>query len=178
MAKKVGPAVVNINTEEVVRPSSRSGRNNPQLPDLFRQFEAAPGIHADQPRLRHYRGFQGYIITNNHVVQGATKIKVSVKDGKEYNAKVIAGDDYSDIAVIKIESEKPLPAATIGDAKSMKVGDWVLAIGSPFGLEQTVTAGIISATGRTFARGPPRCFSTITSRRTRRSIPATAAGRW
>jgi serine protease Do len=153
MAKKVGPAVVNINTEEVVRPSARSGRSNPQLPDLFRQFEPpqeftqtslGSGIIVDS---------RGYIITNNHVVQGATKIKVSVKDGKEYNAKVIAGDDYSDIAVIKIESEKPLPAATIGDAKSMKVGDWVIAIGSPFGLEQTVTAGIISATGRTFAEG-------------------------
>lgn len=156
-AKKVGPAVVNINTEEVVRPSSRSGRN-PQLPDIFRQFGQEPPQAFTQQSLG--SGIivdpKGYIITNNHVVQGATKIKVNVKDGKEYSAKIIAGDDYSDIAVIKIESDTQLPSVKIGDAKSMKVGDWVIAIGSPFGLEQTVTAGIISATGRVFADGSPQ----------------------
>ncbi len=78
---------------------------------------------------------------------------MNVKDGKEYNARVIAGDDYSDIAVIKIDGDKDFPYVRIGDAKAMKVGDWVIAIGSPFGLEQTVTAGIISATGRIFAEG-------------------------
>jgi len=155
VVKQVGPAVVNINTEEVVRTSSRSGRNNPQLPDFFRQF--APEAPQTFTQTSLGSGIivdpKGYIITNNHVVQGATKIKVNVKDGKEYSAKIIAGDDYSDIAVIKIESEKPLPSVRIGDAKAMKVGDWVIAVGSPFGLEQTVTAGIISATGRVFAEG-------------------------
>jgi len=156
VAKRVGPAVVNINTEEVIRPTSRSGsgRNN-QVPDFFRQFmpdqsqaftqqSLGSGILVDP---------KGYIITNNHVVQGATKIKVNVKDGKEYNAKVIAGDDFSDIAVIKIDGDKDFAYVKIGDAKAIKVGDWVIAIGSPFGLEQSVTAGIISATGRVFAEG-------------------------
>jgi serine protease Do len=152
VAKRVGPAVVNINTEEVIRPSSRSGRNN-QVPDLFRQFMP------DQPQAFTQQSLgsgiivdpKGYIITNNHVVQGASKIKVNVKDGKEYTARVIAGDDFSDIAVIKIDGDKDFAYVKIGDARALKVGDWVIAIGSPFGLEQTVTAGIISATGRVFA---------------------------
>jgi serine protease Do len=158
VAKRVGPAVVNINTEEVVRLSSRSGsgRNNQQMPDFFRQFlpdqpqeftqnSLGSGIIVDP---------KGYIITNNHVVSSASKIKVNVKDGKEYKARVIAGDDFSDIAVIKIDGDKDFPAVAIGDAKAMKVGDWVMAIGSPFGLEQSVTVGIVSATGRVFADAP------------------------
>ena len=155
VANRVGPAVVNINTEEVVRLPRPGGRQQ-QMPDFMRKFlpeqpqeftqnSLGSGIIVDP---------KGYIITNNHVVQGASKIKVNVKDGKEYSAKVIAGDDYSDIAVIKIEGNKEFPSARIGDAKAMKVGDWVMAIGSPFGLEQTVTAGIISASGRIFTEGP------------------------
>jgi serine protease Do len=152
VATRIAPAVVNINTEEVVRvPRSGSGRQ--QMPDLLRQFMP------DQPQAYTQSSLgsgvivdpKGYIITNNHVVEGATKIMVSVKDGKEYKAKVIAGDDLSDIAVIKIDGDKDFPTARIGDAKAMKVGDWVIAIGSPFGLEQTVTAGIISASGRIFS---------------------------
>jgi serine protease Do len=154
VAKRISPAVVNINTEEVIRPTSRSGRGgNNQLPDLFRQFMPDQGQAFTQNSLG--SGIlvdpKGYIITNNHVVQGASKIKVNVKDGKEYKAHVIAGDDYADIAVIKIDGDQDFPSAKIGDAKAMKVGDWVMAIGSPFGLEQTVTAGIISATGRIFS---------------------------
>ena len=153
VAKRVGPSVVNINTEEVVGSRiPRSGRNNQPLPDLWQQFmpdmpqqytvnSLGSGIIVDP---------KGYIITNNHVVEGASKISVTVKDGKEYKARVIAGDSLSDIAVIKIDGDKDFPAAKIGDAKAMKVGDWVLAIGSPFGLEQTVTAGIVSAIGRVF----------------------------
>ena len=152
-AKRVGPSVVNINTEEVVGPRiPRSGRNNQQLPDLWQQLmpdspqqytvnSLGSGIIVDP---------KGYIITNNHVVQAASKIRVTLKDGKEYKARVIAGDNLSDIAVIKIDGDKDFPAAKVGDAKAMKVGDWVLAVGSPFGLEQTVTAGIVSAIGRVF----------------------------
>jgi serine protease Do len=152
VAKRVGPSVVNINTEEVRRASRPgSGRNN-QIPDIWRQFmpdmpqeytvsSLGSGIIVDP---------KGYIITNNHVVQSATKIKVNVKDGKEYQARVIAGDNLSDIAVIKIDGDKDFPYAKIGNAKAMKVGDWVIAVGSPFGLEQTVTAGIVSAIGRVF----------------------------
>jgi serine protease Do len=153
VAKRVAPAVVNISTEQVVRMSRGAGRN--QLPEQFRDF------FGDQPQEFTQASLgsgiivdpKGYIITNNHVVEGASKITVSVKDGKEYVAKVVGGDDYSDIAVIKINGEKDFTAVKIGEAKAMKVGDWVMAIGSPFGLEQTVTAGIISASGRTFSEG-------------------------
>lgn len=151
VAKRVGPAVVNVNTEEVISIRLGSGRGS-QVPDLFRQFLP------DAPQQRTVSSLgsgiivdpKGYIITNNHVVVRATKIKVNVKDGKEYKARVVAGDQLSDIAIIKIDGEKDFPYAKIGDAKAMKVGDWVIAIGSPFGLEQTVTAGIVSAIGRVF----------------------------
>ncbi len=152
VTRKVGPAVVNINTEEVVRVSGRSGRDNQQIPDIFRQF--IPDMPEAYTRSSLGSGIivdpKGYIITNYHVVQDATKIRVNVKDGKEYKARVIAGDELSDIAVIKIDGEQDFYSAKIGDSKAMKVGDWVVAVGSPFGLEQTVTAGIISAIGRVF----------------------------
>jgi serine protease Do len=154
VAKQVEPAVVNINTEELVQVQRRrnapGGGDDPM--DLFHRF------FPNQPDqfLRHSLGSgvivdpKGYIITNSHVVEGARKIKVNVLGGEEFNARIIATDPLSDMAVIKIEGTKEFPFAKIGDSKSMKVGDWVLAIGSPFGLDQTVTAGIISATGRTF----------------------------
>ena len=156
VARRVEPAVVNINTEEVVKvrrgrvpnmspdeeaPDDLFHRFLPNLPEQYTRQSLGSGIIVD-PR--------GYIITNNHVVEGATKIKVNVDGGQEYTAKVIGADALSDIAVIKIEGDKEFPSAKIGDDKVMKVGDWVLAIGSPFGLEQTVTSGIISATGRVF----------------------------
>ncbi|HYK87506.1 MAG TPA: trypsin-like peptidase domain-containing protein [Acidobacteriota bacterium] len=169
VAKRVEPAVVNINTEEVVRLPRATRRSpipqpdNPQDPqddpmqDFFHRFFGGQG-QGQMPNqfTRHSLGSgvlvdpKGYIITNNHVVEGATKIKVNVAGGDEYPAKVISADSLSDIAVIKIEGKKEFPVAKIGDARAMKVGDWVLAIGSPFGLEQTVTAGIVSATGRVF----------------------------
>jgi serine protease Do len=96
---------------------------------------------------------KGYIITNTHVVEGATRIKVSLSGGEELTAKVIGTDPISDIAIIKISGSKEFPYARVGNSKSMRVGDWVLAVGSPFGLDQTVTAGIISAIGRTFEQG-------------------------
>jgi len=163
VAKRVEPAVVNINTEEVVKVSRRRSTPNggqgeipddllhrmlpnlpnmmPQMPEQFTRQSLGSGIIVDP---------KGYIITNHHVVDRATKIKVSVAGGKEYTAKVIGSDEISDIAVIKIDGEKDFPIARVGDAKAMRVGDWVLAIGSPFGLDQTVTAGIISTTGRIF----------------------------
>ncbi len=166
VAKKVEPAVVNINTEEVVqlrrravprtRPDDQQDDIGP-LQDWFHRFFPLPNMPEQYTRRSLGSGVivdpKGYIITNTHVVEGATKIKVSLAGGESYSAKVIAADSLSDIAVIKIDGSKPFPAVTIGDAKSMKVGDWVLAIGSPFGLEQTVTAGIISLAGRVFDSG-------------------------
>jgi len=166
VSNSVSPAVVNINVETVV--SGQQGRSGvPDLFDFFGNPFGNPG-GPSQPRERVNRSLgsgvivdpKGYIITNNHVVENATKIKVSIGGNtEEYPARVIGADAEGDIAVIKIDGDKPFPYAKIGSSQSMKVGDWVVAIGSPFGLEQTVTAGIISATGRTFAgsrEGPSR----------------------
>jgi serine protease Do len=156
VAKKVGPAVVNINTEEIIE--HRRGSREEMMPDLFRQFFGQEGMQA-LPERQVVQSLgsgvivdpKGYIITNRHVVAGASKIKVNLGESEEYLAKVIATDELSDLAVIKIEGKNDFPFAKVGDSKAMKIGDWVLAIGSPFGLEHTVTAGIISATGRMFA---------------------------
>jgi serine protease Do len=156
VANRIEPCVVNVNTEEVVTEKSQGrSQGNPGDPyDLFRHFGGSP-----EPELRQSLGSgvivdpKGYIITNNHVVEGATKIKVSLPGGEEYTAKVIGTDAISDIAVIKISGKKEFPFARVGNSKNMKVGDWVIAVGSPFGLDQSVTAGIISATGRTFSNG-------------------------
>jgi len=95
----------------------------------------------------------GFILTNAHVVRRATRIRVKLSDGTEVDAKVVGIDAQTDLAVIKIETSKPLPVARMGDSDKLNVGDWVLAIGSPFGLEQTVTAGIISAKDRVTDNG-------------------------
>lgn len=151
VARRIEPCVVNINTEEIVNPGQ--GMDMGPMEEFFPFF---PGLPRPEPQIRQSLGSgvivdpKGYIITNDHVISGATRIKVSVPGGEEYTAKVIGTDPISDIAVIKISGDKDFPYARIGNSKNMKVGDWVIAIGSPFGLEQTVTAGIISTTGRTF----------------------------
>jgi len=153
VSSRVERCVVNINTEELVTPGQ--DQDGP-MGDIFRFF---PQPDQMEPQLRQSLGSgvivdpKGYIITNDHVVSGATRIKVSVPGGEEYTAKVIGTDPISDIAVIKINDKKDFPFAKIGNSRDTKVGDWVIAIGSPFGLDQTVTAGIISATGRTFENG-------------------------
>lgn len=157
VATRVEPAVVNINTEEMITNKGQSPDDS--MNEFFHFFGIPPGgAMPDQQMVRSLGSGvivdpKGYIITNNHVVGGATKIKVNVAGGEEYTAKVIGADPISDIAVIKISESKPFPYAKIGNSKGMKVGDWVLAIGSPFGLEQSVTAGIISTTGRVFKDG-------------------------
>jgi serine protease Do len=158
VSSRIELSVVNINTEEMVT-NQRQGMQMPDpsdpMYDFFRRFYSG----APEQEMRQSLGSgvivdpKGYIITNNHVVEGATKIKVSLPGGEEYTAKVIGSDVISDIAVIKISGKKDFPYAKIGNSKNMKVGDWVLAIGSPFGLDQSVTAGIISATSRTFSNG-------------------------
>ncbi len=97
---------------------------------------------------------EGYILTNNHVVEKASSIKVKLSDEKEYDAKIIGRDPKTDIALIKIDVNHELPSATFGDSDKLEVGDWVVAIGNPFGLEHTVTAGIVSAKGRVIGAGP------------------------
>src|SRR5678816_4064950 len=96
----------------------------------------------------------GTILTNYHVVDGAQKISVTLSDGKSYDAKVLGKDEKTDIAVIKIDAGQDLPAVTLGDSDRLDVGEWVMAIGNPFGLDHTVTSGIVSAKGRQIGAGP------------------------
>jgi len=160
IAKMVEPAVVNINTESTIKEQSRTRRRaplggEPQEPfDFFERFFGGPmdGPNREMKTKALGSGFivdkSGYIVTNFHVVDKADKINVSLPSGDEYPAKVVGKDERTDLAVIKIDAKKELSQAKLGNSDSMTQGDWVLAIGSPFGLEQTVTAGIISATGR------------------------------
>ncbi len=142
IAKAIKPAVVNINVVETV--SRESG-----LPDLF-NF-GSPDQNTPRRRPGTGSGFivtpDGYILTNDHVVGHADRIEVTTADGRTIRAKLVGTDPETDIAVIKIEGDG-LPTTTLGDSDEVEQGDWVLALGSPFGLAQTLTAGIVSATGR------------------------------
>ena len=154
VAQKVEKAVVNISTETIVRrqsPSRRQFRNDP-FQDFFERF-FGPDVPRGRRRAQSLgSGFvvdaKGFILTNAHVVENADTITVKLSSGDEYEAKVVGKDANTDLAVIRVEAEETLTAAKLGDSDGMRQGDWVLAVGSPFGLEQTVTAGIISATGR------------------------------
>src|SRR5262245_34617481 len=147
VVKAVLPAVVNISSTRVIRTSGRS--DNP-FEDLFPGF----GFRMpDRPQRQQGEGSgvivsaDGYIVTNNHVVDGATELNVSMSDKREMKARVIGTDSQTDIALIKVDA-RDLPHVTLGSSASVEVGDIALAIGNPFGLGQTVTMGIISATGR------------------------------
>jgi serine protease Do len=164
LAARVTPAVVNISTTSTVRIPGNPFRHffgpddEGPFGDFFKRFYGdIPDREMKQQSLG--SGFivdkQGYIITNNHVVEGADEIKVKSSDGREFRAKVIGRDKKTDLALIKISSLfKDLPTLELGDSDKIRVGDWVLAIGNPFGLEHTVTQGIISATGRVIGAGP------------------------
>ncbi|MGE0883604.1 MAG: trypsin-like peptidase domain-containing protein [Blastocatellales bacterium] len=150
VARQVEPSVVNIST--VIKPK-KSRRDLDIIPVPRPSFDSTvPFSDAEPVRRGNGSGVivdpQGYILTNRHVVEGADRIKVRFFDGSELPATVIGSDREVDLAVIKVEPAVPLVAAKIGDSEKMQVGDWVLAIGSPFGLDQTVTAGIISAKER------------------------------
>ncbi len=163
VAKTVGPAVVNISSTSIIkqRVSRRSGTPAPgEEGDPFHDFFGndffdrffGPGVPGDRKVNSLGSGVivdsKGYILTNDHVVSSADKINVKLPSGETYIAHIVGEDRENDLAVLKIDSPKALPFAKVGDATTVRVGDWVLAIGSPFGLEQTVTAGIVSATGR------------------------------
>ena len=172
IAEALEPAVVNINTESTIRISSRRRNQTPEdspLDDFFgRFFQFGPGLPpGDIPKRNLGSGVildkNGYIMTNYHVVmqEGEDKpvdrIRVFLQGDdnplRGYEARIIGSDKYTDLAVIKVEVGKPLIAAPTGDSDAARVGDWVLAIGSPFGLDSTVTAGIISAKGRDIEGG-------------------------
>jgi serine protease Do len=157
MLKKVTPAVVNIASNMVVKNdmSRFQGFDDQQMDPFFRQFFGNNFGQRAVPKERKEKALgsgvivspEGYILTNNHVVDHATEVTVTLQDKREFKAKVIGTDARTDIAVLKIDGSN-FPALTLGDSSKVEVGDVVLAVGNPFGLGQTVTAGIVSATGR------------------------------
>src|SRR5712675_1191711 len=184
IAKQLEPSVVNINTESTIKnPRRRRGQTPDEedngggggggADDFFNRFFGGPGgqgnpFGGDAPIRERSLGSgvivdaKGFIVTNRHVVEKADRIRVRFQDdppGVQHDAKVIGTDQETDLAVIKVETDRGLPAAKLGNSDSMQVGDWVLAVGSPFGLSETVTAGIVSAKGRDIV--PGRQFQTF-----------------
>ena len=182
ISKQLEPSVVNINTESTIKnPHTRrrvrpdpgdqgdqGGGDDSPFQDFFDKFFGGQGGEPGSIRQRSLGSGvivdpKGYIVTNRHVVEKADRIRVKLQDENPatpgHEAKVIGMDQETDLAVIKIEMDHPLPAAKLGNSDGMQVGDWVLAIGSPFGLQETVTAGIVSAKGRNIV--PNRQFQTF-----------------
>ncbi len=165
LAEMASPAVVNIRTVKTIKgggPVFRQfqrdpwGRKGP-FKDFFERFFGEDmQKEFKQPSLG--SGFiideEGFVVTNNHVIEDADQIKVKLKDEREYDATIVGRDPNTDIALLKIDSGQDLPTVKLGDSDELKVGQWVVAIGSPFGLEHTVTAGIVSAKGRVIGSGP------------------------
>ena len=160
VAKKAQPSVVNVTTEKTitVKPWERYGEDffkGSPFEDFFKGFGFSPREKGKEYRHKQRSGGsgvivdkEGYILTNNHVVDGADKVKIRLNDGREFTAIVKGQDSRTDLAVLHIKA-KDLPVATLGDSDKLEVGEWAIAIGSPFGLEHTVTVGVISAKGRT-----------------------------
>ena len=151
IAEKIGPTVVRISAEKVEKRRSLGFESDP-FEDFWDRFFHNPRQREQEFRSTAYgAGFfissDGYILTNNHIVEKAIKVTVSSLQGKEYSAKVIGADPKTDLALLKIEDDS-LPYANLGDSDNLKVGEWVLAIGNPLGLAHTMTAGIVSAKGR------------------------------
>lgn len=165
LAQRVNTAVVNISTTQVLKESPMHPFINPNSP--FRDFfgdEFFKRFFGDMPhgQMKTHAlgsGFvideEGLILTNNHVVEKADEIKIKTDTGKEYDAKVVARDPKTDIALIRVNKDKGFPKpAQLGDSDSLRVGDWVMASGNPFGLGHTITVGIVSAKGRIIGAGP------------------------
>jgi serine protease Do len=164
LAETVSPAVVNISASKVVKDSpvmrhfsSPFGEEDP-FKDFFEKFFGDQGPQREMRQRSLGSGFVidpgGFILTNNHVVEKADAIEVKLSDGSTYEAKVVGKDPRTDIALIRIKPDKALPVLRLGESQAARVGEWVLAIGNPFGLGGTVTQGIISATGRVIGAGP------------------------
>ncbi len=172
LAAELLPSVVNVSSSQSLQAGAE--KNEPDVPGLspgspFEKFfhdfmeRNRPGKHGSEPSLPRKMqslgsGFiidpSGIVVTNNHVIDGADEITVTLHDGTTLKGKLIGRDERTDLAVIKVKADKPLPALKFGDSDGHRVGDWVLAIGNPFGLGGTVTAGIISARGRDIQQGP------------------------
>jgi len=157
LVERVSPAVVSVTADEIEKVNNQPDMDN--LPDgfkdFFRQFGGRGGMQV-QPQVRKAvsmgSGFiidkSGLIVTNNHVVDGASKIKVKLPDGRTFDAKLVGTDAATDVALLRVKADKPLPTVEFGNDRALRVGDWVVAVGNPFGLSNTVTAGIVSSIGR------------------------------
>ncbi len=169
LAKKVKPGVVNISTTKVIKGGSRVFRHFSPFfreRDPFRDFfgeDFWERFFGELPQRDYVQrslgsGFiidqEGHIITNNHVIEGASEIRVRLSNEKEFPAEVVGRDPKTDIALIKIKGGKDLPVVRLGDSDKLEIGEWVMAIGNPFGLAHTVTVGIVSAKGRVIGSGP------------------------
>lgn len=170
LAAEAGPAVVNISVESTVNPSEkmrdlfRFHAPNSPFEDFFEQFKDLFEEQPDKPRKEQSLGSgfiiseDGYIVTNSHVADNADVVHVNLqghsKESESFEAEIVGRDKETDLVLLKIETDQKLPALRFGDSDAMRVGDWVLAIGNPFGLEHTVTAGIVSAKGRVLGSGP------------------------
>jgi serine protease Do len=185
ISKQLEPSVVNINTESTIKNPHRrhpvrpdrdqqdegNGEEDSPFQDFFDKFFGGQGGQGPESGTIRQRSLgsgvivdaKGYIVTNRHVVEKADRIRVKLQDENPaspgHDAKLIGMDQETDLAVIKIDIDRPLPAAKLGNSDGMEVGDWVLAIGSPFGLQETVTAGIVSAKGRNIV--PNRQFQSF-----------------
>jgi serine protease Do len=181
VVEQVSPAVVSVRVKANVQPASDDGfgfqdglPDNPQLREFFKQFRGFGdnGRNRDDSRRNNQRGHKndqprpvaqgsgffisedGYIVTNNHVVDAGTAFTVVMHDGKEHDAKLIGTDPRTDLAVLKVNDKEKFTYVAFGDDSKSRIGDWVVAVGNPFGLGGTVTAGIISARGRDIGAGP------------------------
>src|SRR5215469_1436654 len=161
LVERVSPAVVTITSETMTTDTDLDDQQE-NLPepfrDLFNQFNQQ---HPQAPHkaISAGSGFiidrSGLIVTNNHVVDNGKKINVKLPDGRTFEAKLIGTDPATDIALLRIKSDKPLPTVEFGDDRQLRVGDWVIAVGNPFGLSNTVTAGIVSSLSRDVPGGGP-----------------------
>jgi serine protease Do len=161
LAKRLLPTVVNISTSQTLKAPPQNAM--PQLPpgspleDLFKNF-LGPKPNTPRHVTSLGSGFiidpSGYVVTNNHVIEDSDQITVSLQDGTQLAAKVVGRDTKTDLALLKVTPKKPLPATKFGDSDHAQVGDWVIAIGDPFGIGSTVTAGIVSARNRNINAGP------------------------
>ena len=156
LAKDLKPSVVNIAVEKIInQPDPSAMFPGDMFPFGIPQMEQAPQF---KPRARGQGSgviisADGYIVTNNHVVEGVKTAKVTLSDGTELEGKVVGTDPKTDLALVKVVSSKSLPAAQLGDSDQLQVGEWVMAIGNPFGLEATVTVGVLSGKGRVIGAG-------------------------
>jgi serine protease Do len=163
LTKKLQPIVVNVSTTQMAAAPAPRGRPNPEEDPMEESLEPFFGQRPPSGRSQQQQrnlgsgfivGSDGSIVTNAHVIENAKKIIVKLPDKREFEAKVLGKDPKTDVALIKIDSNESLPTAELGDSEQLQVGEWVMAVGNPFGLDSSVTSGIISAKGRHIGAGP------------------------